>query len=128
MLTGVDTGFFFLLEAQDLVAVEVWSNREIVTSAVVLYELQKKLLQGHFGDWPTLLDDIKHSVAAIPVTTDIALRAAHLAHGTGMPGLDALILACLLDAGCSQIYTTDEHFQLYEKKGIDIIMLGGSLG
>jgi len=125
MLTGVDTGFFFLLEAQDLVAVEVWSNREIVTSAVVLYELQKKLLQGHFGNWPTLLEDIKHSVAAIPVTTDIALRAAHLAHGTGMPGLDALILASLLDAGCTQVYTTDEHFRLYQKKGIDVIILGG---
>ena len=43
MLTGVDTGFFFALEEGNPVAMSIWDDREIVTSAIVLYELQKKL-------------------------------------------------------------------------------------
>ena len=123
MLAGVDTGFFFRLQEKHPVALEIWNTREIVTSSIVIYELQKKLLQGQFCDRTTLIEDIKRSVVTIPVTTDIALKAAHLAHGTGMPGLDALILACLLDAACNQIYTVDPHFQLYKNKEIEIIML-----
>ena len=41
MPVGVDTGFFFLLEAKNETAVRIWNNKEIITSAVVLYELQK---------------------------------------------------------------------------------------
>lgn len=48
MLTGVDTGFFFALEDGHPLAIKVWKEQEIVTSTIVLYELQKKLLQGHF--------------------------------------------------------------------------------
>jgi len=125
MLIGVDTGFFFFLESQNPVAVEIWRNREIVTSTIVLYEIQKKLLHGHFKDWPTIIQDIRKSLVTVPLTTDIALRAAHLAYGTGMPGLDALILASLLDAGCEEIYTTDQHFEAYQKRGIKIINLRG---
>ena len=38
MLVGVDTGFFFLLEAQNETAVGVWSNKEIITSAQTFTE------------------------------------------------------------------------------------------
>ena len=124
MPVGVDTGFFFLLEAENETAVRIWNNKEIITSAVVLYELQKKLLKGHFKGWPTLLEDIKRSVVTVSLTSEIALRAGHLAHGTGMPGLDALILASLLDAGCNEIYTTDPHFRLFKKKGVNVILFG----
>ncbi len=123
MLTGVDTGFFFALEQEDPVAISIWENREIVTSAIVLYELQKKLLQKRFEDWRTILDDIEKSAAVIPVTTDIALKAGHIAHTTGMPGLDVLILSSLLEAGCKEVYTTDAHFELYHRKGVKIINL-----
>lgn len=123
MLTGVDTGFFFALEQEDPVAVSIWEDRDIATSAIVLYELQKKLMQKRFEDWRTILEDIKRSVFVIPVTTDIALKAGNIAHTTGMPGLDVLILSSLLGAGCKEIYTIDSHFELYHGRGVKIINL-----
>jgi predicted nucleic acid-binding protein len=123
MLTGVDTGFFFALEQEDPVAISIWENREIVTSAIVLYELQKKLLQKKFEDWKTILEDIEKSAVVIPITIDIALKAGQIAHTTGMPGLDVLILSSLLEAGCKEVYTTDAHFELYHRKGVKIINL-----
>jgi len=123
MLTGVDTGFFFALESQHRVALKVWKGREIVTSAIVLYELQRKLLQGHFERWPTLITDIQKSIEVVPITPDVALKASHIAHGTGMPGLDALILSSLLEAGCEEIYTTDNHLEQYRKAAVKIINL-----
>ncbi|NOY68181.1 MAG: type II toxin-antitoxin system VapC family toxin [Deltaproteobacteria bacterium] len=124
MQTGVDTGFFFLLEEQNSTAVDVWKNGNIITSAVVVYELQKKLLQGRLKELAvTLIEDIRRSVNIISLNAEISLFAAHLAHETHMPGLDALILSSLLDAGCRQIYTTDQHFELYKKEGIEIINL-----
>jgi len=124
MLTGVDTGFFFALEEEDPIAIDIWENREIVTSVIVLYELPKKLLQKKFESWKTIIEDIEKSVAVIPITTDIALNAGYITHTTGMPGLDGLILSSLLEAGCKEVYTTDAHFELYHRKGIKIINLG----
>ena len=123
MLTGVDTGFFFALEEQDTVTIKVWKEREIITSPVVLYEIQKKLLQEKFKKWPTIIEDIEKAVVVTPLTVKTALKAGHLAHGTGMPGLDALILSSLLEAECKEIYTTDRHFELYKSKGVKIINL-----
>lgn len=124
MLTGVDTGFFFALEEGNPVAISIWEDREIATSVIVLYELQKKLLQRRFGEWKTVIEDIKKSVIVIPITTDIALKSGYIAHTTGMPGLDVLILSSLLEAGCEEIYTTDSHFELYHGKEVKIINLG----
>ena len=123
MLTGVDTGFFFALESQHHLALKIWEEREIVTSAIVLYELQRKLLHGHFEEWPTLITDIQKSIEVVPITPEVALKAGHIAHGTGMPGLDALILSSLLEAGCEEIYTTDSHLELYRKAAVKIINL-----
>lgn len=122
-MTGLDTGFFFSLQDQHPIAVQVWQERSAITSVIVLYELHRKLLKGEFKDWPKIIDDISESVEVISLNQKTALRASHIAHGTGMPGLDALILTSLLDAECSEIYTTDYHFELYQKKGIKIINL-----
>ena len=121
MLAGVDTGFFFAIEEEHPLALKVWDEKEIITSAIVLYELQKHLLKGHFKNWGSIIKDVEKSTVAIPLTTDIALDAGHIAFETGMPGLDALILSSLLKADCKEIYTTDSHFELYQKKGIKII-------
>lgn len=123
MLTGVDTGFFFALEDQHPVAVNIWKEREIVTSAIVLYELQKKLLQGHFSKWPKIIEDIMIATILVPLSPEISLKAGSVAHETKIPGLDALILASLLESDCREIYTTDAHFELYHSKKVKIINL-----
>jgi predicted nucleic acid-binding protein len=123
MLTGLDTGFFFALQEQNPVAIRIWQERETITSVIVLYELQRKFLKGEFKEWPTIISDISEAVDVMPVNREIALKASHIGHGTGIPGLDALILSSLLVPDCTEIYTTDSHMVLYKKKGVKIINL-----
>ncbi|MBI5027012.1 MAG: PIN domain-containing protein [Nitrospirae bacterium] len=124
MKTGIDTGFFFSLEIRDPIAMKVWDERtEVVTSVVVMYELQKKLLQGSFEQWASMIEDIQKAVTIVPLTVEAALKAGHLAHDLKIPGLDALILSSLINAGCIEIYTTDSHFEAYKKRGVRIINL-----
>lgn len=123
MIIGVDTGFFFALEEEHPVALKAWKEHEVVTSVIVLYELQKKLLQGHLRKWPSIIQDIQNSTFAVSLTGDISLKAGHIAHKYGLPGLDALILSSLLEAKPEVIYTTDSHFELYKEKTIRIVNL-----
>ena len=123
MLTGLDTGFFFALQEQNPVAIRIWQERETITSVSVLNELQRKLLKGEFKGWPTIISDISEAVDVMPVNRETALKASHIGHGTGMPGLDSLILSSLLVPDCTEIYTTDSHMVLYKKKGIKIFNL-----
>lgn len=123
MLAGVDTGFFFAMEEGNANAIAIWKEREIATSAIVIYELQKKLLQGRFPNWRSIISDIETSTTVIPVDTSIAVRAGGISHEFGIPGLDSLIIASLLEAGAGEIYTTDAHFSLYSGGGCRIINL-----
>lgn len=125
MIAGLDSSFFFILDSNEE-AQMVWKERELITSAVVLYEIQKKVLKGGFAKWKTIVDDIRKAVDVIPLTPDAALKAGQINHGTGLHGFDSLILASLLDAGCTDIYTVDEHFAAYNKKGVTIHLLGKS--
>lgn len=120
MKAGVDTGFFYALQDGHPEAERVWGEGDLVTSVVVLYELQKKTLKNEFPGWPDLLAGIQSAVDVVPVTAEVAVRAGQLSHGLGIPGLDSLILASLLEAGCRLIYTMDTHFLAYKKKGIKI--------
>ena len=70
-----------------------------------------------------IISDISEAVDVMPVNRETALKASHIGHGTGMPGLDSLILSSLLVPDCTEIYTTDSHFELYQKKGLKIVNL-----
>ncbi len=123
MPVGADTGFFFALQDLHPLAVEAWETREIITCSPVIFEIKRKLLKGEFQQWRTVLEDIENSMQVVPVTQEVALKAAHIAYGTGMPAMDSLILGALLKSGCTEIYTRDNDFELYRKKGINIINL-----
>ncbi|HOW43931.1 MAG TPA: type II toxin-antitoxin system VapC family toxin [Candidatus Aminicenantes bacterium] len=123
MLAGIDTSFFYALAAGRPAAVEAWENRDLLTSALCFLELKKRLLRGDLDSWPTVLQDIAKAVEVAPVTAAAALKAAEVAHATGMPAFDALILAQFLEAGCEEVLTLDHHFKLFAKKGLKIVLL-----
>lgn len=123
MLAGIDTSFFYALAAGRPAAVEAWEGRDLLTSALCFLELKKRLLRGDLDSWPTVLQDIAKAVEVAPVTAAAALRAAEIAHATGMPAFDALILAQFIEAGCEEVLTLDHHFKLFAKKGFKIVML-----
>ena len=122
MLTGVDTGFFFALQARSPISLQVWGRSELITSTIVLYELKKTMLRGALQADSDILSDIGSAIPVLPV------RAARVAHGTSIPGLDALILATLLEAGCQEIYTTDSDLAKYESGDLRIINLRNPAG
>jgi len=123
MLTGIDTSFFYALAAGQPVAVEAWKNRELLTSTLSFFELKKKLSEGDFRAWPSVLEDIAKAVEVAPVTVAAALKAGQISHDTGMPAFDAMIISQFVEAGCEEILTLDRHFKLFSKKGLKITLL-----
>jgi predicted nucleic acid-binding protein len=123
MLTGIDTSYFYALAAGNPAAVEAWESRELLTSVLCFYELKKRLLKGDMKAWPTVLEDIANAVEVVPVTAAAALKAGQVAHGTGMPAFDAIIVSSFDEAGCSEILTMDHHFKLFSKKGLKVTVL-----
>lgn len=123
MLTGIDTSYFYALAAGNQIAVEAWENRELLTSVLCFYELKKRLLNGNLKAWPTALEDIAKAVEVVPVTTAVALKAGQIAHGTGMPAFDAIIISSFDETGCEEVLTLDHHFKLFSKKGLKVTLL-----
>ena len=99
ILIGIDTGFFFALQYGNEEAIKVWKNGHLAVSVLVIYELQKHLLKRESKKWKELVKEIKKATLVVPLVEEIAERAAHIVHGTGIPALDALILASLLHIG-----------------------------
>jgi predicted nucleic acid-binding protein len=123
MLTGIDTSFFYALAAGRPGAVEAWENRELITSTLCFFELRKRILNGDLRAWPTVLEDIAKAVEAVPVTASAAVRAALIAHETGMPAMDSILISQFVEADCEEILTLDHHFPLFAKKGLKITLL-----
>ncbi len=122
MLVGVDTSFFFAVEAKHPVALSLWNNEAIITSSIAIFELQKKLLTGEFKGHH-LLSQIERSVEIVNVNTGIAKKAAFISHTFGIHGLDSLILSSLVEAGCKKIYSGDPHFEQFKEKNIKVVRL-----
>jgi len=123
MLVGVDTGFFYNLKEGNRLAQKVWQASDVTVSVITIFELEKHSLKSPTEHWQRLFMAMKEACFMVPVSLEISLQAARIAHGTGIPSLDSIILASLLSAGCRKIYTSDTHFLLYQKAGIRINLL-----
>jgi len=122
MPVGVDTSFFFAVEADHPVALNIWNNEAIVISSITIFELQRKLLTGKFKGYH-LLAQIERSVEIINVTAAIAKKAAFISHTFGIHGFDSLIISSLVGAGCKKIYSGDPHFEDFKEKNVKIVKL-----
>ena len=123
MLTGIDTSFFYALAAGRPGAVEAWENRELLTSTLCFFELRKRILNGDLRAWPTVLEDIAKAVEVVPVTAAAAVQAALIAHETGIPAMDSILISQFVEAGCEEVLTLDHHFSLFAKPGLKITLL-----
>lgn len=122
MTVGLDTSFFVKLLQGDPRAQKVWervARREIVAviSCISLYELDKLGLKGALARTSvnTLLDEILFVCRIVWLDAPTRLRqAARIAHGNGLGMADALILATLIEAKATAIYTTDPDLAAYQ--------------
>lgn len=129
-MTGLDTGFFVKLLRGDPPTVTLFNqmneDTELTISCLTLFELRRLALKGALGSGAVdnLIDNIQ-SLCRISWldTVEVHDAAAGLAHGLGIPAVDALLLAGLLAGGAEIIYTTDAHLEKYNKKGVRIIKL-----
>jgi len=123
-LVGLDTGFFFSLRERHPQALRVWEDEtELVTSVIVLFEIQRQVLRTAWPRGAEFLRSIQRACTVVPVTTQTALRAARISYGTRIPAVDALILASLLLAGCTVIYTRDPDLERFQSRGVRIVNL-----
>jgi predicted nucleic acid-binding protein len=127
-MTGLDTGFFVELLRGNPEAITVWKTivdgtEDVSTSCLTVFELKRLALKGALK-----ADEVETTVQAILAvgkvvwidSTDVCERASRLSHGLGIPAIDALILAGLLDSGAQEIYTTDSDFEAYKKNSVVI--------
>lgn len=122
-LIGADTGFFYRIKEGDKTALRVFQECDVVVSILTIFELQRQSLKTNMLEWDEAIALLEKSTIVVDVTKEIAKRAANIAHGAGIPAIDSLILSTFLIAGCARIFTTDAHFELYQRKGIEIINL-----
>jgi len=121
-MIGVDTGFFFALREGNPLAHQVLVASDIAVSVITRFELRRLALRRGL-DWDDLWTPLARSATILDVTGHVADEAARISSGTGLPALDALILASLLAAGCRTIYTKDEHFLRFTRKDVEIVRL-----
>ena len=95
---------------------------DIAVSVITRFELRRLALRRGL-DWDDLWTPLARSATILDVTGHVADEAARISSGTGLPALDALILASLLAAGCRTIYTKDEHFLRFTRKDVEIVRL-----
>lgn len=128
---GFDTGFFVLLANGRKEALDLWrevskGERDAVVSAVTLYEIDRLGLRGELEEIfvDTALESIPEVCRLVWIDELTLIRsAARLAQGHALSQADALILASLLEQGCTEIYTTDRDLVRYRRKGTNVINL-----
>ena len=121
MTVGLDTSFFVKLLQGDQRPRKVWervARREIaaVISCISLYELDELGLKGALArtSVDTLLEEILFVCRVVWLDAPARLRqAARIAHGNGLGMADALILASLIEAKATEIYTADPDLAAY---------------
>lgn len=121
-MIGVDTGFFFALSEGHALATKVFRESELAVSALSQFELLRISLKKGIP-WEDIGGLLARSATLLDVTSETADEAARISFATGMPAIDALILAGLIRAGCRTIYTRDEHFTRYARKDVEIVLL-----
>ena len=129
-MLGLDTGFFVRLLGLNAHAVAVWNGiadgeTDAVCSGLSLFELERLALRGAVdrGEADLLLGALPEVVAVRWMeSTDLAVAAARLSHGTGLPSLDALIFSTLIHHGATAIVTTDD-WSSAGGQGVEIIRI-----
>lgn len=126
-MIGLDTGFFVELLKANITAVELWkkiiAGEDASVSCLSIFELKRLSLKGVIDSRAvdTLIEAF-HAICKVMWLDhrESLLFGANLSSGLGIPAIDALILASLLQSGAETIVSTDSHLAGYKKKGVVI--------
>jgi predicted nucleic acid-binding protein len=120
-MIGLDTGFFLELLNGNSEVVRLWESCmddqvDFAVSALSLFEVERLGLKGKLKNVEAVLNAINDVTTVVWLDQEILSKAARLSRGLGIPDVDSLILASLVSVDCSEIYTTDSHFEAYHNK------------
>lgn len=132
--TGFDTGFFVLLAGQDAEATHLWDeavagDREVLVSALSLFELQRLGLRGIVPEpfVKAALDHVPQVCEVVWIDDLDSIRAgAQLSQALALSLTDSLILSTLVAHDCREIFTTDRDLAGYLRQGLELRLLGGA--
>jgi len=125
LMIGLDTGFFIELMNGNEEAVSLWKSclddeMDLLVSSLTLFEIERLGLKGKLKDWAAIVDAIDSVTLVVWPERDMLSLAARFSHGLGIPAMDSLILACLVSNDCTEIFTTDAHFEAYQSNKVRI--------
>jgi len=124
-MIGLDTGFFLELVNGNDEATRLWKSClddqvDFAVSALSLFEVERLGLKGKLRNVEAVLSAINDVTSVVWPDQEILSKAARLSHGLGIPAVDSLILASLVSVDCSEIYTTDSHFETYHNNKVTV--------
>jgi predicted nucleic acid-binding protein len=126
MRLGVDTGFFVALANDHPRAQELWREMVdgmhlFVVSSMTVCEILPYFYQRGNGDraaeWVRLVADLD-GVEIVPVSLEIAVRAAGYRHSMDLPTVDSVVLSTFLTRQCERMLSTDSHFRISDEQGL----------
>jgi predicted nucleic acid-binding protein len=126
---GLDTGFFLKIMEENETALKIWEeiikgNIQSFVSVLVIFELKRLFHKREkIRLWDDFYDAIKSTSIITSLTEEVALSAASLSHGTGLPAVDSLIYTSYLKQNISKFYTTDSDFEVISREKPEIIFL-----
>jgi len=126
MTLGGDTGFLIGIIEQQRVAVEYWQQvldeqSFLFISTISINELLTYYYKRGKGDMAKkLIEEILllGNAIFVPVDREIAERSAGYRYGLGIPTVDSVVLATLVQHSCDVVLTTDSHFEGAAKQDI----------
>ena len=129
--TGFDTGFFVLLAGQDAEATRLWDEavageREVLVSALSLFELQRLGLRGIVPESfaRAALENVPRVCEVVWIDDLEPIRAgAQLSQALSLSLTDSLVLATLVAHDCREIFTTDKDLASYLRQGLELRLL-----
>ena len=124
-MIGLDTGFFLELLNGNNEVTRLWESCiddqvDFAVSALSLFEVERLGLKGKLKNVEAVLNAINDVTSVVWLDQEILSKAARLSHGLGIPTVDSLILASLVSADCSEIYTTDSHLEAYHNNKVRV--------
>ena len=124
-MIGLDTGFFVELLKAHKEAVELWKKimdgEDASVSCLSIFELKRLSLKRAIESEAveTLIEAMLAICKVVWLdNNEVLLSGANLSYGLGIPSMDALILASLVESGAQTIFTTDHHLEGFKKKGV----------
>ena len=128
---GADTGFLIGVAQDNPVSLTFWEGilrgeDELLVPTISIAEFLTYFFRRGKGEMAEAFVQLLLSLPnarIVPLSLQIAKRAARYRHGLGLHVVDAVIVATFVEHECQKMLTTDAHFNRAHQQGIIEVVL-----